>query len=65
MKEFDVKSIQKLMKKENKKIHVTCILSFLNNVFNTFLYQAGSKEFQNSYSSPCHFALVLQLDKEG
>ena len=26
---------------------------------------AGSKEFQNSNSSACHFALVLQLDKEG
>ena len=25
----------------------------------------GSKEFQNFYSSACHFALVLQLDKEG
>ena len=25
----------------------------------------GSKEFQNSYLSACHFALVLQLDKEG
>ena len=25
----------------------------------------GSKEFQNSYSSTCHFALVIQLDKEG
>ena len=26
---------------------------------------SGSKEFQNSYSSFSHFALVLQLDKEG
>ena len=26
---------------------------------------AGSKEFQNSYSSACQFALVPQLDKEG
>ena len=25
----------------------------------------GSKKFQNFYSSACHFALVLQLDKEG
>ena len=24
----------------------------------------GSKEFQSSYLSACHFALVLQLDKE-
>ena len=30
-----------------------------------FVSDAGSKEFQNSYSSACHFALVLQLDKEG
>ena len=29
------------------------------------LSYAGSKEFKNSYSSACHFALVLQLDKEG
>ena len=26
---------------------------------------SGSKVFQNSYTSTCHFALVLQLDKEG
>ena len=26
--------------------------------------KAGSKEFQNFYSSACHFALVLQLEKE-
>ena len=26
---------------------------------------AGSKKIQNSYLSSCHFALVLQLDKEG
>ena len=28
-------------------------------------HKEGSKEFQNSYSSAFHFALVLQLDKEG
>ena len=30
-----------------------------------FFPRAGSKEFQNSYSSACQFALVPQLDKEG
>ena len=35
-----------------------CLLSWCTE-------RAGSKEFENSYSSSCHFALVLQLDKEG
>ena len=39
---------------------LTCLPKYLYNCTIT-----GSKEFQNSYSSACHFALVLQLDKEG
>ena len=29
------------------------------------IYNSGSKKFQSSYLSSCHFALILQLDKEG
>ena len=47
-------SVETLWKKE--KLLVMSNFSLSNN--------AGSKEFQNSYSSACHFALVLQLDKE-
>ena len=36
------------------------------NIFKYFIgLKSGSKEFQNSFLSCCHFALVLQLDKEG
>ena len=52
---------------------VCVIVNFFKNfssetfdlIFTKFHKNAGSKKFQNSYASTCHFALVLQLDKEG
>ena len=38
------------------------VLTFIDPNIEAF---SGSKKFQNSYWSSCHFALVLQLDKEG
>ena len=50
----------------NNLIHMSHVkMKFLQKKSPDSAHCAGSKEFQTFYSSACHFALVLQLDKEG
>ena len=45
--------------------HESCQNEISTNKSIDSAHCAGSKEFQNFYSSACHFALILQLYKEG